>query len=304
MSAYNSEKDLANMYVTSNASLSTSAEIATESQEKKDGEFARQFLEEEAVARCLEMEAEFERRLKERMILKDEAVARCLEERMFLEKEAKRRLKERMILEDEAVARRLEERMFLEDEAEEATARRLAQVKMDAEYRRRLKERMILEDEAVARHLEKIMLLEDEAEEATARRLAQVKMDAVKKAASKQWDTESERQFIDKSVSCVKRIEASLEKDEEKKKEATPVVKLKKKVILLPLPAMRPAVDPFVPADEGLRKWIWNDVLYVRDADNYVWMYDMDTYEMGRFQGKYNYKLDKMEECDEPEFDD
>ena len=123
MSAYNSEKDLADMYVTSKASLSTSAEIATESQEKKDTEFARQFLEEEVVARRLAqvkmMEAEYER---------------CL--------------KERMVIGDEAFAHRLEYERCLEEEAEEAVARRLTQVKMEAEFERRLKERMDAEFEA------------------------------------------------------------------------------------------------------------------------------------------------------------
>ena len=108
----------------------------------------------------------------------------------------------------------------------------------------------------------------------------------------------------EKALSCVKRMKAPLEKAEEEKKEAAPVVKLKKKVILSHAPTMRPEVDPFVPFDEGLKKWIWNEVLYLRDAYNYVWMYDADVHEMGAFQGRYNYKLDKMEECEEPVFDD
>ena len=97
MSAYNSEKDLADMYVTSKASLSTSAEIATESQEKKDTEFACQFLEEEVVARRLaqvKMEAEFERRLKERMDAEFEAKVEAKARELFSRVEEQRQLTE------------------------------------------------------------------------------------------------------------------------------------------------------------------------------------------------------------------
>ena len=85
------------MYVTSNASLSTSAEIATESQEKKDTEFACQFLEEEVVARRLaqvKMEAEFERRLKERMDAEFEAKVEAKARELFSRVEEQRQLVE------------------------------------------------------------------------------------------------------------------------------------------------------------------------------------------------------------------
>ena len=85
------------MYVTSNASLSTSTEIATESQEKKDTEFACQFLEEEVVARRLaqvKMEAEFERRLKERMDAEFEAKVEAKARELFSRVEEQRQLTE------------------------------------------------------------------------------------------------------------------------------------------------------------------------------------------------------------------
>ena len=107
-----------------------------------------------------------------------------------------------------------------------------------------------------------------------------------------------------------KRKEA--EKEEKKKKEKSPVVKGKPPVVTPKLRSSAsevevkelPAVDPFVPAETGLKKWIWKDVLHLRDGENYVWLVNADTQQMGAFQGRYNYKEDKMEECTEPEFDD
>lgn len=67
----------------------------------------------------------------------------------------------------------------------------------------------------------------------------------------------------------------------------------------------RPAVDPFVPrVGGGLKKWIWNEMEYLRDEDNYVWVFDAATKSEGEFKGRYNYEKDVIEECDEPQFDD
>jgi hypothetical protein len=72
-----------------------------------------------------------------------------------------------------------------------------------------------------------------------------------------------------------------------------------------PVKAARPAVDPFVAGEEGdVKRWEWNKKEYVRDGENYIWLYDMDKEGIGAFQGRYNYEKDVIEECAEPEFED
>ena len=88
---------------------------------------------------------------------------------------------------------------------------------------------------------------------------------------------------------------------EEKEEEATQKKVLKKKV---PVKAARPEVDPFVTIEGALKQWEWNGKVYVRDGENYVWAWNEEEDDTGAFQGRYNYKLDKMEECEEPEFGD
>ena len=129
-------------------------------------------------------------------------------------------------------------------------------------------------------------------------------IEAEREKESREGRERSIQQSKEAALDCVKRMKAPLEKAEEEKKEAAPVVKLKKKVIPSPVPAVRPEVDPFVPFDGALMQWKWNGIVYVRDAENYVWAWNEEADDMGAFQGKYNYKLDKMEECEEPEFDD
>ena len=77
---------------------------------------------------------------------------------------------------------------------------------------------------------------------------------------------------------------------------------LKKRAI--PAKAARPEVDPFVTIDGALKQWEWNGKVYARDGENYVWAWNEEEDDTGAFQGRYNYKLDKMEECEEPEFGD
>ena len=84
---------------------------------------------------------------------------------------------------------------------------------------------------------------------------------------------------------------------EEKEEEATQKKVLKKKV---PVKAARPEVDPFVAEKGDLKQWEWNGKVYVRDGENYVWAWNEEEDDTGDFQGRYNYKLDAMEECDEP----
>jgi len=64
-------------------------------------------------------------------------------------------------------------------------------------------------------------------------------------------------------------------------------------------------VDPFVPrVGGGLKKWNWNETEYLRDEDNYVWVFDAVNKCEGEFKGRYNYEKDVFEECAEPEFED
>ena len=87
--------------------------------------------------------------------------------------------------------------------------------------------------------------------------------------------------------------------------EITPQKKIVVKKPVAPVKAARPAVDPFVPEEDGaLKRWQWNKKEYVRDGDNYVWMYDMEEEDTGAFQGKYNYEKDVIEECEEPTYGD
>ena len=139
----------------------------------------------------------------------------------------------------------------------------------------------------------------EKAEKAEKKRLKAEEKAAIK--AMEKHAIETVRQILiqerkEAALSCVKKMKAPLEKAEEEKKEAAPVVKLKKKVILSPLPAMRPEVDPFVVEKGNLKQWKWNGTVYVRDAENYVWAWNEEADDIGAFQGKYNYKLDKMEE--------
>ena len=76
---------------------------------------------------------------------------------------------------------------------------------------------------------------------------------------------------------------------------------MKKRAI--PVKAARPEVDPFVVPEGELKQWEWNGNVYVRDGENYVWAWNEEEDDTGAFQGRYNYKLDKMEECKEPVFD-
>ena len=155
---------------------------------------------------------------------------------------------------------------------------------------------------------------EEEKKEAAKKALKAEKerLKAEEKAAIEARNKEIDERFMqkwkreekEKALSCVKRMKAPLEKAEEEKKEAAPVVKLKKKVIPSPVPAVRPEVDPFVVEKDNLKQWKWNGIVYARDAENYVWAWNEEADDIGAFQGKYNYKLDKMEECEEPEFDD
>ena len=100
------------------------------------------------------------------------------------------------------------------------------------------------------------------------------------------------------------KAEKQREKDKAQKQceQVKSVQKIKKYV---PKPEPRPAVDPFVPrVGGGLKKWIWNETEYLRDEDNYVWVFDATTRSEGEFKGRYNYEKDVFEECDEPEFED
>ena len=86
---------------------------------------------------------------------------------------------------------------------------------------------------------------------------------------------------------------------------STPQKKMVVKKPTAPVKAARPEADPFVPGkDGGLVKWSWNEKEYVRDGDNYVWLYDTEAEDTGAFQGRYNYKLDAIEDCEEPTYGD
>ena len=86
---------------------------------------------------------------------------------------------------------------------------------------------------------------------------------------------------------------------------STPQKKMVVKKPTAPVKAARPEADPFVPGkDGGLVKWSWNEKEYLRDGDNYVWLYDETEEEAGAFQGRYNYKLDAIEDCEEPTYGD
>jgi len=79
--------------------------------------------------------------------------------------------------------------------------------------------------------------------------------------------------------------------------QAVSVMKKKKEV--------RPATDPFkLPEDATHNLWSWKETTYMRDGDNYIWMYDAKAGELGDFKGRYNYEKDEIEECDEPQFED
>ena len=81
----------------------------------------------------------------------------------------------------------------------------------------------------------------------------------------------------------------------------TPQKKIVVKKPAAPLKAARPEADPFVVGEDGgLKEWSWNEKQYLRDGDNYVWLYDETEEKAGAFQGRYNYKLDAIEDCEEP----
>jgi len=83
--------------------------------------------------------------------------------------------------------------------------------------------------------------------------------------------------------------------------QAVSVVKKKKEV--KEVKEVRPAMDPFkLPEDATHNLWLWKEITYMRDGDNYIWMYDAKTEEQGDFKGRYNYEKDEIEECDEPQF--
>ena len=68
----------------------------------------------------------------------------------------------------------------------------------------------------------------------------------------------------------------------------------------VPVKAARPEVDPFEAGPSGEKRWEWNGVLYVRYADNLMYLWDVENNEYGAFQGRYNYELDAIEQCEEP----
>jgi hypothetical protein len=73
---------------------------------------------------------------------------------------------------------------------------------------------------------------------------------------------------------------------------------MKKKIVK----EVRPAVDPFkLPEDCTHNVWLWKETQYLRDADNYLWLFDATTQEQGDFKGRYNYAKDEIEECEEPQ---
>lgn len=83
---------------------------------------------------------------------------------------------------------------------------------------------------------------------------------------------------------------------------------IKKKVIIPTKKVVveeRPAVDPFVPrVGGGMKKWIWKGTEYLRDEDNYIWVFDAAKKATGEFKGCYDYKTDVIVECDEPQFEE
>ena len=100
---------------------------------------------------------------------------------------------------------------------------------------------------------------------------------------------------------------AAVEEEEMPELEALPApvavapkgIVMKKKVVK----EVRPAVDPFkLPEDCTHNVWLWKETHYVRDADNYLWLFDATTEEQGGFKGRYNYAKDEIEECEEPQF--
>ena len=80
----------------------------------------------------------------------------------------------------------------------------------------------------------------------------------------------------------------------------TPQKKIAVKKPMAPVKAARPEVDPFVAEEGELKQWEWNGKVYVRDGENYVWAWNEEEDDTGDFQGRYNYKLDAMEDCEEP----
>lgn len=74
----------------------------------------------------------------------------------------------------------------------------------------------------------------------------------------------------------------------------------KKMVKKVQVKAARPEVDPFEAGPSGEKRWEWNGVLYVRYADNLMYLWDVENNEYGAFQGRYNYELDAIEQCEEP----
>jgi len=80
----------------------------------------------------------------------------------------------------------------------------------------------------------------------------------------------------------------------------TPQKKIAVKKPMAPVKAARPEVDPFVAEKGDLKQWEWNGKVYVRDGENYVWAWNEEEDDTGDFQGRYNYKLDAMEDCEEP----
>lgn len=81
-----------------------------------------------------------------------------------------------------------------------------------------------------------------------------------------------------------------------------------KKKVMIPKKVVveeRPAVDPFVPrVGGGMKRWTWKETEYLRDEDNYIWVFDAVAKATGEFKGCYDYKTDVIVECDEPQFEE
>lgn len=81
------------------------------------------------------------------------------------------------------------------------------------------------------------------------------------------------------------------------------VVVVKKPVKPVVVKPVRPA-DPFNAGEDGQALWTWKGVEYIRYEDNYVYLWNAELGEYGAFQGRYNYALDVIEECENPQLVD
>ena len=130
----------------------------------------------------------------------------------------------------------------------------------------------------------------------------------VLKAMKEQYEKESRTKTLESFMRMKNYEEEKAEKQREKEEKAEKQCEEKsivKKKRYVPKPTPRPAVDPFVPrVGGGMKKWRWNEMEYLRDEDNYIWLFDAETNSEGDFKGRYNYEKDEIEECDEPQFED